>query len=213
MDSGVKVVGAAPSDEAETPPPAVRQKDQAAGDPIRNRLLALSAVAVLGVVGTLVFGLLYAGSGSGSSQQDPAVLSSARTFLTDLTNFNAKTVDQDFSSVTAMATGSFASQAQKFFNSAIRVELEKALADSRGQIRAVYVQSLTGDAATVYGVVDQLYVNSKITTPQADVLRILLNLQQVGGTWKISNVTVLEGANPASAGSASGSAGSTVPGQ
>jgi hypothetical protein len=62
-------------------------------------------------------------------------------------------------------------------------------------------------------VVDQLYVNSKISTPQSDVLRILVNLQLVGSTWKISNVTVLEGATPASAGSSSGSAGSTVPGQ
>jgi hypothetical protein len=213
MDSGVKVVGAAPSDEAETPPPAARKGTPTAGDPMGKRFMIVSALAVLGLVGTLVFGLLWGGSGGGNGQQDPAVLSTSRTFLSDLTNFNAKTVDQAFSSVTDMATGSFASQAQKFFNSAIRVDLEKALADSRGQIRAVYVQSLNGNSATVYGVVDQLYVNSKITTPQADVLRILLNLQQVGGTWKISNVTVLEGANPASAGSASGSAGSTVPGQ
>src|SRR5580698_398254 len=211
MDSGVKVVGAAPSDEAETTAP-VAKPSKPAGDPTRRRFMAVSIVAVLGLVGTVVFGLLWAGGGGGSSEQNPAVLSTARTFLNDLTNFNAKSVDQDFSSVTAMATGSFAGQAQKFFNSAIRVDLEKALADSRGQIRATYVQSLTGNTATVYGVVDQLYVNSKITTPQADVLRILLSLQNVGGTWKISNVTALEGATPASAGSASGSAGSTVPG-
>lgn len=67
--------------------------------------------------------------------------------------------------------------------------------------------------ASVYAVVDQTYVNDKITTPQADVVRLIADLQQVGGVWKISDVTVLEGADPASAGSASGSSGSNVPGQ
>ena len=56
-------------------------------------------------------------------------------------------------------------------------------------------------------------MNSKITSPQADVVRLVVNLEDVGGTWKISNVTVLEGASPASEGTASGSAGSNVPGQ
>ncbi|HEY2214421.1 MAG TPA: hypothetical protein VGH31_05140 [Acidimicrobiales bacterium] len=171
-------------------------------------------VAVLGVIGTLVFGGLWlTKSGGSKSQQDAAVLSTSRTFLKDLTNFNAKSVDADFTAVTKMATGSFASQAQKFFNSAIRIDLEKALADTRGQIRSVYVQNFNGHEASVYGVVDEVYANNKITTPQADVLRILVNLKLVGSTWKISNVTVLEGATPGSTGSASGSAGSAVPGQ
>ncbi len=61
--------------------------------------------------------------------------------------------------------------------------------------------------------VDQTYVNNKITSPQADVVRLVANLKQVDGVWKISDVTVLEGATPASTGSASGSAGSNVPGQ
>ena len=67
--------------------------------------------------------------------------------------------------------------------------------------------------ASVYAVVDQTYVNNKITTPQADVVRLIADLQRVDGVWKISDVTVLEGATPGSTGSASGSAGSTVPGQ
>ncbi len=170
-------------------------------------------VAVLGVIGTLVFGGLWLTKSGGSSQQDAAVLSTTKTFLNHLSNFNAKSVDADFTAITNMATGPFASQAQKFFNSAIRIDLEKALADTRGQIRRIYVQSFNGHSASVYAVVDQVYANNKITTPQADVLRILVNLKLVGSTWKISNVTVLEGASPASAGSPSGSAGSVVPGQ
>ena len=44
-------------------------------------------------------------------------------------------------------------------------------------------------------------------------VRLVADLQQVNGVWKISDVTVLEGATPASTGSSSGSAGSNVPGQ
>ncbi|HEX3796257.1 MAG TPA: hypothetical protein VHV57_17320 [Acidimicrobiales bacterium] len=234
MDSGVKVVGGESSSEepaSVTAPPAAVETDAASGDggsnrppppakgrgaavpdPGLRRFTIATMAAVLGLIGTLVFGGLWLTEG-GSGEQDTAVLSAARTFLSDLTNFNAKTVDADFSSVTDMATGTFGSQAKKFFNSAIRTELEKALAESRGQIRSVYVQTKTATSASVYGVVDQLYVNSKITTPQADVLRVVVNLQLVDSTWKISNVTVLEGATPASEGSASGSAGSSVPGQ
>ena len=114
-----------------------------------------------------------------------------------------------------MATGAFATQAQQFFNASIRKALEQALAESRGQIRYLAVQSENQGAGTasVYAVVDQTYVNNKITSPQADVVRLVADLKQVDGVWKISDVTVLEGATPASTGSASGSAGSNVPGQ
>jgi hypothetical protein len=142
-------------------------------------------------------------------------VSAPRAFLTDFFNFDAKTVDADFNAVGGMATGAFATQAQQFFNASIRKALEEALAESRGQIRYLAVQSENQGAGTasVYAVVDQTYVNNKITSPQADVVRLVADLEQVGGVWKISDVTVLEGATPACTGSASGSAGSNVPGQ
>jgi hypothetical protein len=180
--------------------------------PRRGLVIAVGALAVLGMIGTLVFALMWAGASS-SGVSDPAMVGAARSFLTDLTNFDAKSVDADFSSITAMATGTFSSQATKFFNSSIRSELESALAESRGQIRSLYAQSDNGTSASVYAVVDQVYVNNKISTPQSDVLRILVNLATSGSSWKISDVTVLEGATPASTGTGSGSAGSSVPGQ
>jgi hypothetical protein len=195
-------------------PPSVSPKSRPSTDRSRRkgRARATSALAVLGLAGTAVFGVLWA-TGSASSPQDPAMTGAARAFLTDLTNFNAKTIDADFNSITSMATGTFSGQATKFFNSSIRAELQNALAESRGQIRNLYTQSDNGDQAAVYGVIDQVYVNNKISTPQSDVLRVVVNLQKVGGNWRISDVTVLEGATPASTASPSGSAGSTVPGQ
>ena len=219
---GVKVVGAPAPDDAESPraessPRA--KKRRPSGDrsvPSRRAFRLVSLLAVIGVIGTLVFGILYTTkSGSGGPVQDPAVVNVSRAFLTDFFNFNAKTVDADFNAVDGMATGAFATQAQQFFNASIRKALEQALAESRGQIRYVAIQSENQGAGTasVYAVVDQTYVNNKITSPQADVVRLVADLQQVNGVWKISDVTVLEGATPASTGSASGSAGSNVPGQ
>jgi hypothetical protein len=228
-DDGVRVVGATSDDTATTPsdPPGSAAVVSAGAAPRRSAprrsggdhpvprraFRVMTLVAAVGLVGTLVFGVLFATRSGGGPTQDPAVISASRAFLTDFFNFNAKTVDADFTAVTNMATGPFATQAKQFFNTSIRQALEKALAESRGQTRALYVQSETGNAATLYAVVDQTYVNNKITTPQADVVRLVINLANVGGTWKISDVTVLEGATPGSAGSPSGSTGSSVPGQ
>jgi len=177
----------------------------------RRVLLSVSAVAVLGVAGTAGFGLAWAGQESAAAGQSAAKASAAK-FLTALTNFNAKTVDADFSAITNMATGAFASQANKFFNSSIRQELEDALASSRGQIRSIYLQSYSGNQASVYAVVDQLYANNKITAPQSDVLRVVADLSNTSHGWKIADVTVLTGPSPtagAATGTSSGSTGTS----
>jgi hypothetical protein len=173
-----------------------------------------SFLAVIGVIGTLVLGILYTTkSSSRGSVQDPAVVGASRAFLTDFFNFNAKTVDSDFNAVDGMETGASATQSQQCFNASIHKALEQALAESRGQIRYVAIQSENQRAGTasVFAVVDQTYVNNKITSPRPDVVRLVADLKQVNGVWKISDVTVLEGATPAGTGSASGSVGSNGP--
>jgi hypothetical protein len=221
-DRGVRVVGATEDDAPETadsappgPPPDVVGGDGTPG-PSPRAFRIVSVLAAAGLLLALIFGVLYATSGGGDDHvQDPAVLAASRTFLTNFFNFDAKTVDANFNTVEGMATGKFSSQAQQFFNSNIRKALQQALAESRGQIRYLEVQKDDPGAGTasIYAVIDQTYVNNKINTPQSDVVRLTADLKQVNGTWKIANVTVLEGATPQSAGSASGSAGSNVPGQ
>jgi hypothetical protein len=242
MERGVKVVGGVPEDGAgdnstdesddtvetdesvesvETPPsgPPPRPAARRPSGPSRRSFRIVSLVAALGLLGTIVFGVLYATNGSSSGPvQDPTVLSASRTFLTDFFNFTPKTVDSDFNAITAMATGQFSSQANQFFNSTIRKQLQTAAASSRGQIRYLAVQQEGNPAGTasIYAVVDQTYANNKSTSLGSDVVRLTADLQQLNGTWKISNVTVLEGATPQSSStgsSGSGSAGSSVPGQ
>lgn len=230
VGNGIKVVGttteerpvkargrAAPDRHpaAPTGEPGTREPDGAPearpARPARGRkgVVALAIVAVLGVAGTVVFWQKWSGL---NDQQQAAAQArrSASTFLVALTNFDAKSVDQDFANITAMATGPFAKQANQFFNSSIRQQLENALASSRGQVRSLYVQSAGGGQATVYAVVDQLYVNRTLSAPQSDVLRVVVQLAQTGGAWKIADVTVLEGPSLTSPGT--GGSGSSSPG-
>ena len=225
-DTGVRVVGATDDDTPEEAEPEAagrpprRPWDRRGGEteagPSPRTFRIVSVLAAVGLLLALIFGILYATGGGGDDHvQDPAVLAASRTFLTNFFNFDAKTVDANFNTVQGMATGAFSNQAHQFFNSNIRKALQQALAESRGQIRDLEVQADDPGAGTasIYAVIDQTYVNNKISTPQSDVVRLTADLKQVNGTWKISNVTVLEGASPASAGSASGSSGSSVPGQ
>ena len=233
MERGVKVVGAVPGDDdndkdedttrddpaagSPPPPPTKRRPGGPPPGPNRQAFRIVAVVAALGLVGTIVFGVLFFTKGSSGQVQDPAVLSASRAFLDDFFNFTPQTVDSDFNALTAMATGKFASQANQFFNSNIRKALEQAAASARGSVRFLAVQQEGNPAGTasIYAVVDQTYANNKSTSLGSDVVRLTADLQQVNGTWKISNVTVLEGATPASAGggTGSGSAGSSVPGQ
>ncbi len=190
---------------AEGPPPgaAPRRPGGPPANPSRRLFQLVSLLAAVGIVGTILFGVLYASKGGGESSQDTAVTGSAQTFLTDFFNFNAKSVDADYAALTNMATGPFATQAKQFFDASTRAALVKAEADSRGQTQALYIQSEKAATATVYAVVDQTFVNNKVTAPQSVVERLVISLHNVSGTWKISDVTVLQGAAPTGQGSAS----------
>lgn len=240
MSQGIRVVGAPPDpDEVPVVGSAVDDRADSVGpaataesaSPARRRRLgrrrrrregrapagrrgagfvAACALVVAGWAGSVVFGVAWATQRAHQAAATQAEAKS-RSFLVDLTNFDSKTVDADFSAITSMATGTFAGQANKFFNSSIRQELQRALASSRGQVRDLYVQRVTGDQATVYAVVTQLYTNDKITSPQSDVLRMVVDLRRTGGTWKVADVTVLEGPSlSSSAGSAGASSASSA---
>ena len=166
------------------------------------------ALAVLGLVGTLVFGHAWA-SQNARTGQEAQVRTVSSDFLLALTNFDARNVDADFTRIQGYATGDFAKQSNQFFGSTIRTQLEAALASSRGQLRSQYVQSLSGNQASVYSVVDQTYVNNKMQSPAADELQIVTDLTEVGGTWKVGDVTVLNNGGGASASASNGSGGTT----
>jgi hypothetical protein len=155
---------------------------------------ALVAVSVISVICAIVFGVKWSDA---TAQNDTraAVQRVTKDFLNALFNFNAKTVDADFRTISTYATGDFAKQSNQFFGSSIRQKLETVQAWSRGQFRYLEVQSVDGNQASVYAWVDQTYANNKITQPIADVVQVVVNLTDVAGTWKVSDVTVLQPPN------------------
>ncbi len=169
---------------------------------------ALGSVAAAALVAAVMFWAAW--SEQNNQNAAAAAKAEATNFLLALTNFRPNTIDAQFSSISAMATGQFASQAQNFFGSNIRQALEQARAESDGQIRDIFVQSLSGNQAAVYAVVDQTYANSKIEAPVTDTLRIVVDLTQTSSGWKISVVSVLPA--PSASNAPTGNASSAVGG-
>lgn len=208
--AGVRVVGSGAGDDE----PPVDDQDTAEGrrptSGARVGFVITAVVALLGVFGTVFFASKYHHL-SGRNREAGAVTKASSQFLNSLTNFNANNIDADFQQIQNMATGDFGQQAQKFFASDVRTALAKVQATSRGQIHYLYVEAIQGSTATTFGEVDQTIANLNFSRPEQDVLRVALTLQKVSGTWRISEVTVLQG--PASVvPSAGGSTTTTVPG-
>lgn len=166
-------------------------------------------LAVVGLLGTLGFGLAWlnardggSSSGSAPTEQSAELLRSARAFAKDLTNFDGATIDRDFDRITARATGDFRSQADQFFSSDVRAQLKEAQASSRGEVRSAFVQEVDGDRGTVFVVVDQTIANNASPQPQADTLRMELGLVRRDGAWKVERVSVLTAPSGGATGSA-----------
>lgn len=180
----------APRPGAAVEPAGAPEPARASGG-LWRRVGPVGAVAVLGVLGTIGFGLAWGLSDTGPST-NAAVTDSARNLVLALTNFDPGTVSADFSRVQSEATGAFAKQARRVFGSSIRRELETAHAASRGKIEDLYIQSVSGSRASVFAVVQQTYLNTKTSVPVRDTLRMVLGLTDTSSGWLTSSVRVLE---------------------
>ncbi len=195
--AGVRVVGSgAPTVEPEDADLLVPQP----GRPRRFPLLtvALAVVALAGLFGTVFSWAKYRSLADHDAQQRAVVTVSER-FLLDLTNFQPTNVDAQFTAVSSLATGDFQHSFEQYLGTGIRASLEKVQAVSRGQVRSLYVETLSGDSASVFAVVDQTIANMNFKQPEPDQDMIELGLRKVSGGWRVSEVTVLQGpAVPAS---------------
>ncbi|MFC0081095.1 hypothetical protein ACFFRE_02835 [Aciditerrimonas ferrireducens] len=162
----------------------------------RSAFLAALAAAVLCALAAIGFGLAWANL-EGTQQATSQVEAVSRAFVLDLTNLTPQTVDQRITDLLAASTGSFANQARSFFDSGnppVRDALISAKAVEQGQIRSLAVEQVNGSTASSFAVVDVSYTNDKLSSPQSDVLRLQLDLVKTAAGWRVSNVTVLDGA-------------------
>lgn len=190
-DAGTESATAAgPGPEAEAPAEAGLERQVRPGV-----LLGLVILAILGVAGTITFGLLWAhaqSQQSGANSVESGSRSAATQFLHDFTNFNSSTVARTFADIQALSTGSFASQAKAEFSASLRQQLQAANASTQGQVRYLELQSHTGTTASYFADVVQTFSNNKTSAPQSDELRLVVDLSLVHGQWKISGVTSLD---------------------
>ena len=138
----------------------------------------------------------YAGwlwqQGEMQERREREVLAVARDFLTTITNFQADTIDQDVEEIRAFAVGNFADEVGEFFGQENVDRIKEAEAVSVGRIESVYLQSLSGDTASVFGVVNEVVTNNTSPTAQTEVVRFNVDMIETASGWKISDVEILQ---------------------
>src|SRR5205085_1971971 len=98
----------------------------------------------------VLFAVLWRGA-QGTDRRRAQVASTTQQFLTALTNFRGTSIDADVARIRSYAVGDFAGQVGTFFNQTATTALRQAQAVSRGQVQSVFVESLSGSSASVFG--------------------------------------------------------------
>jgi hypothetical protein len=149
------------------------------------------ALAALAAGAAIVFAVLWLGLRGQVAPQEE-VENTARGFLLALTNFDAATIDRDVAEIRSYAVGDFAQEVRETFSPDRVAALRESEATSVGRIRDVFVQSVRGDTASVFGVVNETVQNTASPAPSSDVLRVELVLVQTTGGWKVTSVQILQ---------------------
>lgn len=186
----------------ETPPQTTPTKDGAsravkrrslpslAGWPLRSRGLPWALFA-LAVAVAVLFAVLWLGA-QGHERRRAQVASAATSFLLALTNFSGDTIEADVAEIRRFAVGDFADQVETFFDPEAVQALREAQARSVGRIRSLFVQSLSGGSAVVFGVVDEAVSNAGQPAPRTEVIRIDVEMIETAEGWRVNRVNILQ---------------------
>jgi Mce-associated membrane protein len=178
---------------APAPEPAEARPSRGGGDGVRVRELVLLAVAVVGIAGTVFFGMRWKELDDAEAQRTE-VEDAAGLFLNDLFEWDGTTIDDDFDRILDHATGEFAEEAQATFNDdEIRQSLRENRAGSRMDELDTFTRSIDGDEARVFAVVDQTAANQEFPEGRADTVRIEIGMVREDGEWKVFDVNVIDG--------------------
>jgi flagellar basal body-associated protein FliL len=156
----------------------------------RSRLLPWSLLAVA-VAAAITFAFLWRGAKSGEHKRTQ-VAAVANRFLIALTNFQGETIDADVREIRSFAVGDFAEQVNTFFDPDATKALRDAKAKSVGRVQNLFVESLSGASATVFGVVNEQVTNTANPAPRSDVVRIEIELIDTKAGWKVNRVNILQ---------------------
>jgi hypothetical protein len=125
-------------------------------------------------------------------QRDDEVKGTASDFVTALTNFAYDTIDTDTAEIRSYAVGDFKDEADTFFGDKAVAAIKKAKAVSEGDIESLFVESLDGEEASVFGVVSQTITNAFSDSPRTDALKLEVGLIDTSDGWKVNRVDVFQ---------------------
>jgi Mce-associated membrane protein len=145
------------------------------------------AILLMGFLALSVF--LFRSNAPEHDRND--VLNLSRRFVVSLTTYGESTLPGQRAAVLSMATGNFRSEFDRLTGAAFVNALRETQATSQGKIVNLAVSSVSGDNATVLGVVDVTVSNKDLKTPRVDRQVIQLALVRTSSGWKVDAVTVL----------------------
>ena len=120
------------------------------------------------------------------------VLALSQRFVVALTTYDAPALPAQRITVLSMSSGQFRSDFDRLTsNPAFASALSTARASSSGKIVNLAVASVTGNSATVLGVVDVTVSNKDLKAPRIDRQVIQLTLVHTSSGWTVDSVTVL----------------------
>jgi len=158
--------------------------------PFRSRSLPWALLAVA-IAAMLLFAFLWQGA-QGHERRRAEVAAAASSFLLALTNFSGATIESDVAEIRRYAVGDFADQVEMFFDPEAVAALREAQARSVGRVRSLFVQSLSGGSATVFGVVDEAVSNTGQPAPRTELIRIDIEMIETTDGWKVNRVNILQ---------------------
>ncbi len=125
-------------------------------------------------------------------QAEDELRSQATEFVTALTNFSAKTIDQDAEQIQAYATQEFKQEADVFFGGKAIAAIKQAKVRLKGDVESIYVQSFEGNSASVFAVVTQSLTNASSKEPSVDIARFNFDMVKTDSGWKVSHLEFLQ---------------------
>jgi Mce-associated membrane protein len=162
---------------------------------VRVRELVLLAVAVLAIAGMVFFGLRWKELHDAEVERHD-VQKTASQFINALFEWDGATIQEDFDRILAFATGGFEDQAQATFgDDQTRQDLRESQAAERVEDVDIFVQSIHGNSATVFAVVDVTARNVDFPDLRSDTVRVKIGMKHEGGEWKVDEVDLLDGLN------------------
>lgn len=146
---------------------------------------------VLATTAAVTFGLLWQ-QGDAPDAERAEVEKAARGFVTALTNFSADTIELDATEIRSFAVGDFAEEAETFFGEEAIAAIKDAQAESIGKIESLFIQDISEDQASVFGVVSETVTNATLTDPRSDILRLEVGMIKTASGWKVNRVDVFQ---------------------